>query len=170
MVIFMQALLTLLMFFGMGIFIFLYITKNRLLEVKWEIVAKFLAYMFLIAMVKFAVPSQYVDNTSVTSHLFVFWEDVIFSMSIYYIKDVLKQPKKIWIPFAVFSSLLFGYYHLGYGVIWALITVLYPYYFSYKNAVKYGFGTVMICHIYFDFIMSLSTKFSSLLYNLGYLK
>lgn len=81
--------------------------------------------------------------------LLVGWEDLFFSAAlIYYPKKYL--PPFIAIPLAVMSSVLFAFGHLYQGILWAAITLIYPYFISYKLAKKHGYGTVIAIHTAYD--------------------
>lgn len=67
---------------------------------------------------------------------------------IYYAEKFL--PKWIFVPIVVLSSLIFGAGHLYQGYFVAALLSLYPYFVSYKYGKKYGYGTVMLCHITYD--------------------
>jgi hypothetical protein len=86
------------------------------------------------------------------SLLLVWWEDVLFSLlSIYYAEKFL--PKWVFVPLAVITSLVFGMGHLYQGWFAVLALSFYPYFVSYKCGKKYGYGTVMICHVLYDVIV-----------------
>lgn len=165
----MSMWLDILSVLGLTFFVCLYLSRSELLRVDWGAVSKFLALAFLVFCIRMTMPIEGSGPISVQTQLFVFWEDVIFGISIYYLKDHLKVRKFLWVSFAIFSSVLFAYYHLHYGLAWALITLVYPYFLSYRYGAKHGFGTVMFCHIYFDFISSISTALSAFLYKNGIL-
>lgn len=85
----------------------------------------------------------------VSSLLFVWWEDVLFSLLlIYYAEKFL--PKAMFIAVAIASSIVFGLGHLYQGWLAVVLLSLYPYFFSYKYGKKHGYGTVMLAHVVYD--------------------
>jgi len=150
-----------------GIAILLYmafIKRSKIVRIQWNSVGSFVGFMTLITALRFGLmdgdpnPDFGQDVTSFKHFVWVFWEDAFFAMPIYYVKDHLKLPKSVWIPVVVGLSLTFGSIHLAYGFTWAAIVCVYPYIFSYKFSKLYGFGTVMACHIIYDFMTHASVK------------
>lgn len=142
---------------------YLAIKKKTIIRVEWDSVAKFLAFMALVTCIRLAIkdfthtlyPDTPLKNPileliPIWSLLFVWWEDVIYGMSIYWLKN--NCPKKVWIPLAVLISIEFGMGHLYQGSAFAVVAMAYPYVISCKYGEKYGFGTVMVGHILYDYI------------------
>lgn len=152
---------------GVLIFLYCYFFKPHIIRIDWLVVAKFLAWMVLITAIRFAIMSvKYQPMTvqvSFTMLPLVFWEDAFFAIPIYWAKDYLKLKKWLWIPLVVVLSVIFGLGHIQYSLPWAFITLFLPYFVSYKYGRIHGFGTVMICHIYYDFITLLSHKLFTVL-------
>lgn len=67
-------------------------------------------------------------------------------------KEKSRNLKPVTWGLAVALSINFALGHAYQGVGGVLITMLYPYFISYRYGKKVGFGTVMICHILYDFI------------------
>lgn len=85
----------------------------------------------------------------VSSLLFVWWEDVLFSLlSIYYAKKFL--PKYLYVPVIFISSIIFGLGHLYQGWFAAIALSFYPYFVSYRYGKKHGHGTIMAMHVVYD--------------------
>ncbi len=67
-----------------------------------------------------------------------------------------KQITQLWKPItwaiALGLSVHFGMGHAYQGMSAVVITMLYPFFISYRYGRKVGFGTVMVCHILYDFI------------------
>lgn len=100
------------------------------------------------------------------SLILVPWEDSFFSiLGIYFFKDFLKLSKKFWIPIAIAFSVIFASGHISYGYPWAAITLSFPYFVSYHYGKKYGYGTIFVMHILYDFSTVLTIKLS-MLFNL----
>lgn len=147
--------------------------KDDSIRIEWEQVAKFLGVMALLTMLRFCladiwmqlVPESIIDYISrarstsdIGSLAFVFWEDVWFGMSIAWIMSYLYPVRKrTAIAMVVLISLLFGSGHLYQGWIGMILSV-YPFFISYKYGKKYGFGTVMVCHMLYDFITVMTVK------------
>lgn len=95
--------------------------------------------------------------------LLVGWEDLFFSvLLIYYPQKYLHRY--IATPLAIISSLLFASGHLYQGTLWAAITVIYPYFISYRVGRKYGYGTAMALHATYDISVSLVPVILGVLY------
>lgn len=87
-----------------------------------------------------------------SSLLFVWWEDVLFSLLfIYYAEKLL--PRWAFYIVAVISSVVFGLGHLYQGWLAAILVSFYPYFISYKYGKKHGFMTIMVCHVVFDLVI-----------------
>lgn len=153
-------------FMGIFVFVLAYFLDRKEFVIKLDSVAKFMAFMFTIMLIKICiwngqmVPSHY-KIASMQGFLFVFLEDAFFVMLPYYICKKLnnKYAKLIvWL----FFSILFGYGHIYLGVVWACITLLYPYFISYNYAKKSTFATVMVCHFVYDCLIFLLPKINNL--------
>ena len=78
----------------------------------------------------------------------MFWEDCVFVLPIFL---AFKYLHKKWaITIAIILSGIFGFGHLYQGETAVLITSIYPY-IAYRYGLKYGFGTIMLCHILYDY-------------------
>lgn len=94
-----------------------------------------------------------------SSLFFVGWEDVLFSLlPIYYANKYLH--KNIAVPLIVISSILFGLGHVYQGYFAAALISFYPYFISYKLGKKYGYGTVIFCHVAYDLLVVHASKLS----------
>jgi len=150
--------------------VLVYFVDRKTVRFDINIVGKFLTFMTIVTFLRIAIMSYQVYaggggfDTSVLSRInfweftFVFWEDAVFAMSIYYIKDVFKAPKWVWIPFVVLLSVLFGIGHSYQGTLAAVITLFVPYYVFYKYGARHGFGTTMVCHVLYDMITYATVK------------
>lgn len=131
---------------------------SPLMKVNWEALTKFFVFMMVISAARLAVmdyghaiaPSG-LSAIGYRDFIWVFWEDAFFSMPIYFLKDHLQLRKLLWIPAAVLLSIAFYWGHRYYGLL-GLVTLAVPYFVSYKFAKKYGYGTVMVGHVLYDFI------------------
>lgn len=134
----------------------LYKGHSNLFKVQWDSVSKFIAFMCVVECFRFALfyPQTFVFVDFKPLPM-VWLEDACFMLPILILKDIHKVSKAIWIPVAVVSSLIFAYFHLYYGVVWAAITLLYPYVISYRYSIKYSVGTIMVCHVLYDFITTI---------------
>lgn len=154
-----------------GILIFLgaIYKGSKVIRIDWTKLSHFIAFMVFLTALRFGY-MEFSTSALVKPVLgsfknfpFVFWEDAFFAMPIYFVKDHLKLSKKFWLPVAIVLSLVFAYGHLAYGVAWALITLIYPYFLSYKYGREVGFGTVMAAHIVYDWGTLLSVKLFKLI-------
>lgn len=154
-------------YIGVFIFIMAYIFDNDQIKIKLDGVAKFIAVMVVLMMVKICIWQGQIVPThgvikSMFGFLFVFLEDAFFVMTPYYIcKKINSKYFKglVWICF----SLLFGYGHIYLGMTWAAITVMYPYFISYRYAQRSTFATVMVCHFLYDCFIYILPKINNLL-------
>ena len=160
--------LLLLLGLPIGITILLYhMWKHKdLVRVQWNSVASFVGFMTLVFFLRLAwMDFIYHDNMPALQQFLktiplkeiepyrfalVFWEDSFFVLPIYWAMKKLSKWKGIAV--AVLLSGLFGYGHMYEGYIAVALLSLYPYHISYKNGLKYGFGTIMVCHILYDFM------------------
>ena len=92
----------------------------------------------------------------------VFWEDACHGLPLVILAGLIgtkKRLARIINALAMFIvSVAFGMSHLYQGLWVALLLCLYVSY-SIKYAKKYGFGTVIICHIIFDLVTFLYVKY-----------
>ena len=154
---------TLMFYTGCLVIIFCFLFKREIIRIEWDKVAKFSAFLLLVAAIRFSL----MEGANTSSGFIpsfrdiplVPWEDSFFSLLlIYFFKDYLNLSKKVWIPIAVASSFLFASGHIIYGATWATMTLFFPYFLSYKYGKKYGYGTVMVMHVLYDFTTILTVK------------
>ena len=84
--------------------------------------------------------------------IMVWWEDLLFCVPVFYLSENSKLNKYLKFSLIFAISLLFGLGHGYQGVSGILVTSLYPYFISTHYAKRYGFGTVMVCHVLYDMI------------------
>lgn len=147
----------------------------KIMRIQWGSVSSFVAFMVLITFVRIGIVSfkecmnipiapMNLELTQLPMFflLLVGWEDLVFGFSIFLVSKTIKKPLILYL-FIVISSLQFGILH-GYQGWWAaLILSLYPYFISYKYGLKCGFGTVIVCHIIYDFMTIYFEKFRHML-------
>lgn len=154
---------------GFAIAIYCALRQRWVFKVDWLSIAKFVGFMCFITAIRFGLmdsrptPQGIMTQISFANFLFVWLEDMYFTLPIYFVKDYLQTKKWMWVSFAALMSIYFAMGHIAYGPVWAIITLLYPYFISYKNGMKYGFGTVMVAHILYDFITLLSIKLHTII-------
>jgi hypothetical protein len=126
--------------------------------------SKFISIMVAITLIRWSVMSFSGVNAneitlSIPMHwfLFVLWEDAVFSLPIYWLKDKFKVSRYIWVPLVISSSVYFAIGHLYQGQS-GWITIILPYFAGYKLGKKYGFGTTMACHVLYDIFTFLCVK------------
>lgn len=150
--------------------------RSPLIRVDFSKVSTFLAIMALVTCTRISLhsamvtldPSHYMNlpnlayDFDVWKLLIVFWEDAFFAIPIY---GLLKWSEKgtvrkeIAVVAIVVLSLYFASGHLYQSWISVIVLSFYPYFVSYKLGKKYGFGTVMVCHILYDFITFYTMRF-----------
>lgn len=144
----------------LGFFIF----DRKTIRIEWDAISRFLAFMTLATclrlafydlMVKFApqaIPQMHQQLIEMPKILFamVWWEDAFFVLPIFLAFKYCN--KYLAIAVAIFFSMWFGFGHAYQGLYGVMITSIYPVFISLRYGRKYGFGTVMICHILYDFL------------------
>lgn len=126
--------------------------------------SKFISIMVGVTLVRWSMMSMvgFDYNSPVLQipmywFLFVWWEDAVFSLPIYWLKDKFKLSKYIWIPVAIALSTYFAVGHLYQGLAGG-ITIIAPYFIGYRLGKKYGFATTMTCHVLYDIFTFLCVK------------
>lgn len=159
---------------GIVLTIVLGILNRNLMRIEFDKITKFLTFMVLLTFGKIALFS-FINSFTYTGFsappailgmevwrfALVFWEDAFFAIPLVFAFKYLN--KYIAIVIAVVLSLWFGYGHVYQGYWVALVISLYPYFISKYFGEKYGMGTVMICHILYDFITFYTIIFLSVL-------
>lgn len=147
---------------GAIVLLFVWIFDGKVLKFDFEYYKHITKILLLGSAVALVVRSLFgvfppAPNLSFGILLMVWWEDVMFSLlPIYYARKYLNS--KISTILAIIASLAFAYGHLYQGALWAVITLLYPFYISYSIGKKHGYGTVMALHITYD-VMVYSTMY-----------
>ena len=151
-------------YIGVALTILVSIFRSNVMRVELNKVASFLALLVIVTCARIAAYDFMVDidpnympkippelyYAPVWHFMLVFWEDAFFVLPMILAFKYLK--KSIAILVAITLSLIFAHGHLYQGYIAVAITSLYPYFISYKYSKKFGMGTVMVCHILYDFI------------------
>lgn len=137
------------------------------LKIKFNAVASFVAFLVLFGVVQICLYNGQSVPTSpykiqMFSLLRVFLEDAYFVMIPFYITNRI-QNKKINFAVWLIYSIMFSSCHLYQGLTGVLITSFYPYFISNKFAKKSSFGTVMVCHLLWDFFALNLPKINNLL-------
>jgi hypothetical protein len=129
-----------------------------------KISAFFLA-VIAISLISFHFTSQHrspdriraslaaVSGIPIWISLFVGWEDMVFGVPLAAMGIALKGRigKVIYKLAMVAVMACFGYLHLYQGLMSAIILSLYiP--LTQSRGIKSGFGTIMACHMFYDFI------------------
>lgn len=150
---------------GFVLLIVTYFIDKKVIRIQWNSVASFISFMFLITFIRIAgfdlmqrfdasflmpAPSPEIMNIGIWWFVMVWWEDAFYALSLYWAHKKLK-PILAWI-LTIFLSLHFGISHLYSGWFWAFAVSFYPFFISLKYGKRVGFGTVMICHIIYDFM------------------
>ena len=153
------------------VLIVMVIRKDRILTIDWTKVSSFLSFMaiytcFRLAVAKFQfsvlgiVPNTHLpDFLSDWTTFMVFWEDLVIVGSLsglfYLISRVTKNFKAQTLLRALAIILVSAWFANGHTYqSWFAVAVisLYPYFISYWFSLRYGLGTVMVCHVLYDHI------------------
>jgi len=153
------------MFLGFFNLLWCFLFNKNLIRIEWNKVASFLGFLALLFCIRYSIfdiikninPQSIINiiNNPTLRYihpykfLLVFWEDAFFGISSYWILKYFK--KSISVPLVVLLSGVFGYGHLYQGLYAVICLSFYPFFVSRRYGLKNGFGTVMICHILFDF-------------------
>lgn len=156
----MQYILTYLPAWILGILLIYYTKKEypSIVSIDKKAVARFCILMFFVFCIRFLLisgPVQIPEHVSFWGLFMVFWEDAVYTLPLL-ILNRLKVSNKIIYPLLALSAFGFFLGHLSYGMVWALVTLLYIPFISYRYGLKYGLGTVMICHIIYDVVTYLN--------------
>jgi len=151
-----------------------YFSNTRdVIRIEWTRIGAFLGFLAVVTCCRIALLDYIAYNDpnfsplsnsvilGVPVHQFitVFWEDVMFGLPIYFIMEKVRWNGLVKFALILLISLTFGYGHAYQGAFAIAITSLYPFLVSYRYGKKYGFGTVMLCHIIYDFSIFYFIKF-----------
>ena len=140
--------------------------EKEITRISWSKVSEFVGFMVFVSVIRIALYSAEMDfgiireipkipgeiSGSRWALSLVFWEDVFFGMSLYFIHKYIKGRWSNYIKWTltVLISSIFAYGHAYQGLLTVMIVSIYPYYISKRFGEKHGFGTVMVCHILYD--------------------
>lgn len=152
-----------LMPFGFLIMALVFWRDRHLLRVDLKAIQTFITLMILLTFLRIAMTSfameigidvlkinKGIDQIDFWRLALVFWEDAFFAIPIYYMKDKWKWSRYLWLPIVAALSITFGVGHMYQFEMAFFATLLIPYLIWYRYGKRFGFGTVMICHILFD--------------------
>ena len=160
------------MLIGFLILGLVYWKDRELLRFDFQAVKSFIAIMVFLTFFRLALFSFGIDifgenivylnkglrQVSFWKFSLVFWEDSLFAIPIYYMKDKWQWSKYLWVPIVTISSAYFGIGHMYQFDAAFFFALVVPYFLFYRYGVKYGFGTTMTCHILFDMFTFLTFK------------
>jgi len=136
-------------------------------RVDFKGVLKFVGIMALVSVARLIIfkflpvpmptGSDVVMNLNPLQLLMVFWEDAFFTLPALALARLGASKFDVGAVLAI-SAVAFASGHMAYGLVWALITLLYVPFISYKYGKTHGLGTVMICHILYDLITFFTLK------------
>ena len=146
--------------------------NKNLLRIEKSSVIKWVKFLMVITVLRTVLYKlmlhPYLDSAIKSAHFLpctvaftVFWEDAVHGLPLLILRKLIGVNK--WtIPIHFILTLLFmvefGLGHVYQGPLMALILSFYiPY--SVKLGDRRGFGTVMICHVLYDFFTLFFVKF-----------
>lgn len=146
-------------------------TKKELVRINWAVLAKFNAFMVFISFIRLALmdfknqmAEGFIPPMPIQIDFWqlalVYWEDAFYAIPLYFLAKKLNGQKMwIWWTVGLAMSAWFasGHVYLG-SPLWTAITFFYPIFISYRYGLMYGFGTVMIAHIMYDFYTLITAK------------
>lgn len=137
--------------------VYVYKINKESLRIDLEAIKRFLIFMAWVAMARaammlfFTTPQAALLPLINPLHMLgVFWEDSLFVLPLVMLRDFGKMPKIPYNILFVISALVFTSGHLYQG-IWGLTAFAYPFVSAHYGR-KYGFGTMILCHMMYDFI------------------
>jgi hypothetical protein len=122
-----------------------------------------------IVWLKFIVPQEVADGLknigdmlSWQSMLFVYWEDACHTLPLVILKRMYKNTKWFrWVYPALLGATMasfgIGHAYEGLGAVF-MMAIYVPW--TMKLGEKYGFGTVMLCHIAYDILTFFTFKWT----------
>ncbi len=141
-----------------------------LLTVKFKGVLYFLRVMILVSVYRYVIfrfiapASTLAGAKSMVGFIpwqatfGVFWEDAVYVLPLVILARLYSDKtwyKYVKWPLLILTMISFGSGHMYQGVL-ASIGLCFCIPFSKKMGMKYGFGTVMACHILYDMITILT--------------
>jgi hypothetical protein len=165
------------MLIGFVILILVFVFDRNTLRIEFDKVAKFLGFMACVVVFQLAIGS-FNGKVNIPDHAWmptwrlglVFWEDMTYAVSLYYLAKFLKLEegnklkKALWVIAAIAVSIDFGLGHIYQGLTAVFITALYPVFISLKYGRVVGWGTVCLCHIIYDFIVTAVIRYGHYMY------
>jgi hypothetical protein len=154
----------------------MYLVKNSehsdLLKVNLKGLLRFGKFLILLTVIRvlliqFVASDQFLNGIKQTTEMIpwqlmfgVWWEDACNAMALVVISRLLEGRKwlsKLGTPLIAAMALSFGLMHLyeGIGAV-AMMTAYVP--ITMMLGRKYGFGTVMICHMAYDLLTVFTFK------------
>lgn len=146
-------------------------TYKNLIKVDFKAIFKFLRWMLFLTAIrvivfKLAMPAKMIEELRQMAGfipwqttLGVFWEDACYGLPLVLMEKMYNKSswyKFVRIPLLAMFMMSFGSGHIYQGLTGLLLAFYIP--FSISMGKKYGFGTVMLCHIMYDMITLLSMK------------
>lgn len=164
----MDTLFLIQLIISLAIGTYLWLFDRKMLSLNLDKINSFIGFMVLVCVLRVCLIdfcSEFFQSELPTDSgiplwylPFVFWEDLFFGGLVYLSHKFIKN-RFISLLSIILISLWFASGHLYQGYYIAALTGIYPYFISYRFAKKNGFGTVMVCHILYDFITVLLVKF-----------
>lgn len=156
---------------GLIMLVAVFFSEHRdLLKVSFTGLGKFLKSMaiitaFRLVILKLLTPASMLGGIKAMVHLipwqataFVYWEDAVHVLPLVILARLYSEKSWYkWIKWPLLLAVMvsFGSGHIYQGALAAVgISFYIP--FSKKMGEKYGFGTVMLCHIMYDMLTLLT--------------
>lgn len=151
-------------FAGIGLVLLFRIFDKKTIRVDWQALGGFLAFMAVVTFLRISMydlirisdpeffPTVHDDLMNMPKFLFalVWWEDGFFVLPIALAHKFL--TKRWAVIFSIIFSVHFGVGHIYQGLGAVFVTALYPYFVAHRFGKKYGYGTVMVGHVLYDYI------------------
>ena len=137
------------------------------MKLDFNIIAMFVGGMILMTMARLGIqdlmlslgkellPREFPKGVGMGGFLFVWIEDAYFCLIPWLLSDMTKNKRVKFLLWCLFS-VQFAMGHIYLGVTWAVITLIYPYFISYRYSKRHGIITVMACHFLYDCFTEIS--------------
>lgn len=146
-----------LILFGLIVGLSVAIYDRKMYKIDHGYLAKFLFWMFFMSFFRLTLvelsgsaSNNPMNNIKLANFWLVFWEDMCFSMPIYYILFKFNIKKYISYPIVFFICLLFGLLHFNPQGLYAVLVLSPMPLVMARVARTKGFGTTIIIHIMYD--------------------
>lgn len=136
------------------------ITDKSIVRIQFRTIGKFVLLMMAVTAVRLLLaPERSGSSLPIQGVFFVWWEDAFFTLPLLLLNHY-KVDKRILYSVMAVSAVAFACGHLYLSVPWAATVLIYVPLISFRYGLKCGLGSVMVCHILYDIITTLTYAWS----------